>query len=221
MMHPKSVRGPLGGWEQIVTRDDKLVRMEMIDAEIVVLVETANGEELARAAIPYPVQGAMHELLLSASERYLAMFLCSGQSELGYELFHFRPRLQHICSFGYVFGEGYGPVFSSNERWFGLAWSTNPELGLMDEEVEYLPNGECLVDWATLRVQELPPGRATRCNFRVRVGPEFPPEGLEAFYPEALEIVREEARFHTAWGEEVRAPLPLPGLLIIPGPRDR
>lgn len=53
MMHPKSVRGPLGGWEQIVTRDDKLVRMEMIDAEIVVLVETANCEELARAANPF------------------------------------------------------------------------------------------------------------------------------------------------------------------------
>jgi hypothetical protein len=221
MTHAKSVRGPLGGWERFVTRHDELIRVEMSDAEIAVLVETVNGEALARAAIPCPVLGALHELVLSASERYLAMFLWSGQGELGYELFHFRPHLQHICSFGYEIGEGLGPVFSRDECWLGLAWATNPDLCLLDEEVTHLPTGECLVDWATLRVQALPNGPATSCNIRLRLAPGFPHEGNESFYPERLEIVREEARFHTTWGEEVRAPLPLPGSLIVPGPRNR
>src|SRR5262249_4576121 len=102
MPNPESIRGPLGGWEQLVTRRDELIRVEMSAAEIAVMVEAASGEALARAAITYPPRGcAGYELLLSASERYLTMFLWSGQSELGYELFHFRPYLQHICSFGY------------------------------------------------------------------------------------------------------------------------
>jgi hypothetical protein len=217
-----SVRGPLGGWEQFVARGDELVRIEVSNTEIAVVVEAPKGEILARTAIPYPTAGCGgHEILLSAKERYLAMFLYSGQSEVGCELFYFRPHLQHISSFGYVFGEGTGPVFSSDERWLALAWATNPELCLLDEGVEHLPTGERLVDWVTLRIQELPDGSAMSCSVRVCVGPEFPVEGDESFYPECLEIAGEEARFQTGWGEPVLAALPLPRLLVIPGPRSR
>ena len=217
-----SVRGPLGGWEQFVARGDELVRVEVSNTEIAVVVEAPKGEVLARTAIPYPTAGCGgYEILLSAKERYLAMFLYSGQSEVGYELFYFRPYLQHIFSFGYVFGEGTGPVFSSDERWLALAWATNPELCLLDEGVEHLPTGERLVDWVTLRIRELPDGSVTSCSFRVRVGPGFPVEGDESFYPESLEIAGKEARFQTGWGEPVLAPLPLPRLLVIPGPRIR
>jgi hypothetical protein len=222
MTHVSSVQGPLGGWERLVTGRGELIRVEESATQIAVIVETPDGEAQARAAIPYPGRGcAGHELLLSAKERYLAMFLYSGQSEIGYELFYFRPRLQHISSFGYEFGEGLGPVFSSDERWLGLAWSTNPLFCLLEEGVEHVPTGECLVDWATLRIQRLPAGLATSCNVRVRVDPRFPPDGNEAYYPERLEILGEEARFHTAWGEQVRAPSPPPSSLIIPGPRYR
>ena len=186
--------------------------------KIALVVEAPNGEALTRLAIPNEGYGG-HELLLSTKERYLAMFLYSGQSEVGYELFYFRPLLQHICSFGYVYGEGVGPAFSSDESRLGLAWATNPMLE--EEDVERLPSGECLVDWATLRIQELPHGRTTSCNFRVRVSVGFPFEDYDSYYPERLEIVGEEARFHTTWGERVIAPLPLPGSLIIPGPRTR
>ena len=222
MNHACSLRGPLGGWEQLVSRRDELIRVEVSNAEIAVVVTAPSGETVGHAAIPHPPAGcAGHELLLSANERYLAMFLHSGQSEVGYELFCFRPLLRHICSFGYVSGEGFGPVFSSDEYWLGLAWATNPLLCLLDEGVEHLPTGEYLVDWVTLRIQKLSDGSATCCSVRVRLGPGFPLEGDESFYPERLEIVGEEARCQTAWGEQIRAPLPLTGSLIIPGPRSR
>jgi len=87
-----SVRGPLGGWEQFVARGDELVRVEVSNTEIAVVVEAPKGEVLARTAIPYPTAGCGgYEILLSAKERYLAMFLYSGQSEVDYELFYFRP----------------------------------------------------------------------------------------------------------------------------------
>lgn len=225
MSHPRSVRGPLGGWEQLVARQGELLRVELTDTEIAVVVEAASGNGLARASIPYPMLGcAGHELLLSASERYLAMFLWSGQSEIGYELFYFRPQLQHICSFGYELGEGSGPVFSSDERRLGLVWATNPLLSLVDEDfdnVEHLPTGECLADWARLRIQQLPDGPAMTCRVRVRVPPGFPLEGNDSFYPEHLEIGGEDARFQTSWGEQVHVPLPLSATLVIPGPQSR
>jgi hypothetical protein len=155
MTDTDSVRGPLNGWAQFVARCGELVRVEVSNTEIVVVVEAPKGGVLARTAIPYPTAGCGGcEILLSAKERYLAMFLYSGQSEVGYELFYFRPHLQHISSFGYVFGEGTGPVFSSDERWLALAWATNPELCLLDEGVEHLPTSERLLDWVTLRIQE-------------------------------------------------------------------
>jgi hypothetical protein len=211
----------LFGWpELLVTSRGELIRVDRSGSEIAVILEAPNGEALARAALRYPSGGPGAELLLSPNERYLALYLYSGQSEEGYELFYFRPLLEHICSFGLVPGEGY-VAFSSDERWFGHARSTNPELCLLEKGVEHLSNGECLVDWATLRVQELPPGRATSCNLRVHVGPGFPLEGGASLYPEGLEIVEDEARFHTGWGEQVCAPLPLASSLIIPGPQRR
>jgi hypothetical protein len=224
MMHTASVRGTLGGWEQLVTRRGEVIRVE-VETEIVILVDAPDGEALARVLIPCPRGGyGGHELLLSANERYLAMFLYSGQSEVGYELFYFRPVLRHICSFGYVFGEGLGPVFSSGECRLGLAWATNPDLCLLDEgiEGEHFTAAECIVDWAKLRIQELPDGPATSCDIRLRIGPGYPLKGGKSLYPERLEIVGgEEARFQTGWGLLVRSPLPLPDQLIIPGPRSR
>jgi hypothetical protein len=223
VMHNGPVRSPLGGWEQLTTQRGEVVCVEDSAApEIAVVVDAPNGEALARTAIPYPVHGyGGHELLLSAQERYLAMFLYSGQSEVGYELFCFRPRLRHICSFGYVFGEGLGPAFSSDERWIGLAWATNPTIDLDDEGLggKDSTTAEGVVDWAKLRIQELPDGPATTCNIQVRVGSGFP---LDLFYPERLEIAGSgEACFQTAWGEQVRTSWPLPSVLVIPGPRNR
>jgi hypothetical protein len=215
-----SVQGVLGGWEQIVTERNELICVEESETEIAVVVKVSTGETLSRVAIPYPVEGCGGcELLLSAKERYLAMFVYSGQSQVGYELFYFRPCLQHICSFGYVFGEGLGPVFSFDESRLGLAWSTNPNLSQVDEAVEHIPTGERLIQWTTLHARELPDGPVTSCNVRVRVGPEFPLEADDSFYPERLEIVGEEVSFQTAWGGHVRAPLPLAGSLTIPGPQ--
>src|SRR5262249_9811323 len=115
------------------------------------------------------------------------------------------------CSFGYVYGEGVGPAFSSDESRLGLAWATNPML--KEEDVERLPSGECLVDWATLRIQELPHGRTTSCNFRVRVSVGFPFEDYDSYYPERLEIVGKPAFTPLgASGSSLRCHCPAPSL---------
>ncbi|HEX5634951.1 MAG TPA: hypothetical protein VFX50_17025, partial [Gemmatimonadales bacterium] len=103
------LRGPLGGWERVVSRTGDVVRLDVTPRGLAVVVATPEGNELARAPLPYPVAGyGGHELVLSAQERYLALFLYSGQSEVGYELFGFRPELVHLGGFAYVFGEGLG-----------------------------------------------------------------------------------------------------------------
>ena len=58
-------------------------RVEESGAEMAVVVEVPNGEALARAVIPGPTRSGVTQLLLSANERYLAMYRYSGLSEEG------------------------------------------------------------------------------------------------------------------------------------------
>jgi hypothetical protein len=68
-----------------------------------------------RVSLPYPASGyGGHELVVSPSDRYLALFLYSGQSEVGWELFEL-PGLRHIGRLPYIFGEGEPPVFSAGQ----------------------------------------------------------------------------------------------------------
>lgn len=235
------VRGPLGGWERLVDRAGATIRAEVGPAGIEIVLEDPNHRGVTRTRIPYPRAGhGGHELLLSAGERYLAMFLYSGQSEVGYELFSY-PDLRWVCALPYVFGEGLGPAFSPDERRLALAWATNPSLdrtdavGVGDEAVT---TTGCVVDWACLHVRTLPaadrasgggsdggepkgspPGDEV-CALRVRVSPGDPVEGNESYYPEDLRFHDTDViGFRTAWGEDVRLALPLPTSVTVPGPR--
>jgi len=217
-----SARGPFGGWTQLLTREGETIRVEVDRTRLAVIVEAPNGDTVAHASIPYPSAGyGGHELQLSAQERYLAMFLYSGQSEVGYELFDFRPSLRHIRRLPYVFGMGLGPAFSSDERLLGLAWATNSSLYIENHDLDDdgLTTSECVVEWAQLHLQELPEGRTDTCAVQIRVPPGFPFEGDDSFYPEHLEILSpHEVRFQTAWGGLVRVPSPLPESVLIAGP---
>jgi hypothetical protein len=211
----------MGGWEQLATRAGEIVRVEVNDAEIAIVV-TYDGAAVARAAIPYPRHGyGGHELLLSPDERYLALWLYSGQSEIGYELFAF-PRLEHLHSFGYVLGEGNGPAFSPDDRFLALAWSTNPGLVLVDlPDMPAHPGVSphpITIEWAQLRLHDLVDDTATTCTISVDLPAGFPVETDDSYWPEHLALTADEIRFH-AWNDLVRIPLPLPPTITICGPR--
>jgi hypothetical protein len=207
----------------IRSRDERSIRVEAEYPQLTIVVERGR-ETVARASLPYPRSGyGGHELLLSPDERYLALWLISGQSEVGYELFTFGPTLGHIGGLEYVMGEGFGPVFSPHEERLALAWATEPMLFVEEEDVDGdgLTRSETLVEWARVHVRELPAGAVRECVIRVRLPPGLPCEGNDDYYPEQLALTSDEVRFETGWGTSVRIPLPLPASVIATGPTTR
>lgn len=217
-------RSLFSGWTTLRARDGEIVRVLLEGRSLIVVVDSERGDELGRASVISPGAGyAGHELVLSAEEHYLAMGLYSGQSEVGYELFTFRPKLEHIGSFPYAHGYGFAPVFSPDEKRVAIAWATDPSLTVEDQDVDDagLTTSECIVDWACVHVRELPDGGEQQCAIRVRVPAGFPWKGDSSYYPERLELLADEVRFETAWGTTVRLPRPLPESLVVGGPAHR
>lgn len=214
-----NVRSPLGGFEELETQTGARLRVETRGA-LEVISERALGET-QRVRLPYPQSGyGGHELVLSASERYLALFLWSGQSEVGYELFAYRPTLTHIGSFPYTYGMALGPAFSSDERLFAMAWTTNSGLHVEDEvELSGACTAEaCTIAWACVRVQPLPSGPPQTCFIEVRIPAGFPFETDDRYDAIGLVVTEHEVRLRAEWGTAIRIPLPLPPRVVIDGP---
>jgi hypothetical protein len=190
-----------------------------------VVIARADGGDEARASIDHPSAGyGGHELVASPDGRHLALWLYSGQSEVGYELFETAPALRRLGGLPYVFGEGFGPVFSPDGRRLALAWAINS--GLVLDDVELDDDGRavapCEVAWAVVRVADVVTGDAARCEVSVRLPAGFPYEGDDVLYPEALAFERDDlVRFDTAWGAVVQLPLPLPPTWTVDGPTVR
>jgi hypothetical protein len=166
--------------------------------------------EGSRASLPYPAAGyGGHELVVSPSGKYLALFLYSGQSEVGWELFEL-PTLRHIGGLPYVFGEGAAPVFSADEK--GLAMLST----LRDIEPDDDDPDATVIDWAELRLQPLPTGALSTCTIQLRF--EEPPEEREPEYPRIVHLGTAEVTMALPWGGQRTLPLPLPRATEIPGP---
>ena len=147
----------------------------------------------------------------------MALWLYSGQSEVGYELFEFRPELQHCHSFPYVFGEGYGPVFTPDESLLALAWATNSSLLVDDWPQDGVTSVEQVVEWATLHVHSLQGETNSQCKILARLQPGSTIDSETAYYPT---MTSSGSGFHLAseWGRTVEVSLPLPDALTIDGP---
>lgn len=116
-----------------------------------------------RIILPYPHAGLGGQVLVvSPDERYAVLFVYSGQSEQGYELFELAPLLQHVCSVPYRRGQGDAPRFSPDGRWLAMVLTTTPIVRGTDQYAEdaFEPagQGDVLVDWAELLVQAVPDG---------------------------------------------------------------
>lgn len=214
-----NVRSPLGGFEELETQSGTRLRLETRGA--LELISERRGVETQRVRLPYPPSGyGGHEIVLSEGERYLALFLWSGQSEVGYELFASRPTLTHIASFPYTYGMGLGPVFSSEERLLAMAWTTNSGL-YVEDEVELSGDRTvkpCTLPWARVRIQPLPSGPPQTCHIDVKIPAGFPFETDDRYDALDLVVTEHEVRLRAEWGTAIRIALPLPPLVVIDGP---
>ncbi|MDX2087136.1 MAG: hypothetical protein SFX73_04770 [Kofleriaceae bacterium] len=131
------------------------------------------GTPTQRVVLPYPNAGlGGQELVVSPDERYAAMYVYSGQSEQGYELFELAPALRHLRSVRYLEGEGDAPRFSPDGRWLVMVTTVVPTIRGTEEYVEEILTGgqgdapvrlaEVLVDWAEVSVLEVPDGELSQ-----------------------------------------------------------
>lgn len=222
MRHPEE-RGPLGGLTCVHSSGGtRSIRLETKDA-LTIIVDDAEGE-VARASVPYPQLGfGGHEFVLSAQERWLVMFLFSGQGESGYEVFELRPALRHVGGLAYVRGDGSGVAISADEGLVAFPATINASLNLEDRELD---DEGCTVEeeeapWMILHVQTLPDGPVTTCRVNVAVPARTPYEREDCYYPEALRWASAgEIAFRVA-GQEIRVRLPLPESMTIAAPFER
>ena len=161
--------------------------------------------------------------MLSKDETYLVLWLYSGQSEVGYELFTYRPTLKHIASFPYVYGKGFGPAFSADGRCLAMVTTTNSGLRIeVDEAFEGdVTTEQQTLAWAEVHVRALPEGATQQARIDVQLPAGTPLERDDSFYPTHLVATATEVTFRADWGVQVRIPLPLPDVVVIEGPTER
>jgi hypothetical protein len=118
-----------------------------------------SGEEV-RLPVPSGGSGG-EELVVSLDERWAALFLYSGQSEVGWELFALDP-LRHVGGTGgYLRGTGDAPRFSPDGNWLVMGIAVTPMVrGTSEYAEEALDGGagEIVVDWGALYTQRVPSG---------------------------------------------------------------
>ncbi len=203
----------LGGFSAIELRDGRSVWLEVDASHLTLHVGPA------RARLAYPPGGyGGHELLAAPDESRIALWLYSGQSEIGCELFGVEPLLHH-ASFPYACGEGTGPSFSPDSQRLVLAWTANPRLDLDDAplDAEGFSTEVCELDWAEVRVT-VPNESPHECTLRLRVPAGSYFEREASFYP-VLQFGADGAlTLYAPGGAPIALPWPLPDTLTLEAP---
>jgi hypothetical protein len=163
------------------------------------------------------------ELVVSPDERFAALFVYSGQSEQGYELFELSPMLRHVGGLPYVYGTGMAPVFSPDSRYLAMVVAAEWRTRATGEHAETLFDGSAgaiLVDWGWLHVHAIPDGPVTSVplgtlierTFDVDTSAEWDLHELPAFVaPDRLAI-------GLPWGARVLVDVPPRGPVTTPRP---
>lgn len=101
-----------------------------------------------------------HEFVVSSDERYLALFLYSGQSSQGFELFTLQPTFAHVGGVPETHGHGDAPMYSPDGRWLVMFMDSDYRVRGTDEDFEDLydeqSDARAVLDWAYLHVLRLP-----------------------------------------------------------------
>jgi hypothetical protein len=156
------------------------------------------------------------DLVVSHDERHLALFVYSGQSAQGYELFALEPQLRHLGGLPYVHGMGDGPTFSPDDRW--LVMLVREVARLRTATREYFEavsdehaQGTVVIDWARLYVQRVPDGAIENVHVGVEIALSTDHDVVAEWEVYAVDIVGANVRIRMPWGEVVTVPLPPAG----------
>lgn len=177
-----------------------------------------------RVTLSYPEGGlGGGELVVAPDGRHAALWIYSGQSEVGYELFSLVPALRHLGGLPYVLGEGAAPVWSPDSRFLAMLVGTSPAVHGSGASVEDLldphAQGELDVDIAELVVQDVtagtPPARAT---IHARIPASLDPDVFAewTFYDPVRFAGDARVGFSVPWGAEVEVDLPPPRSIRAP-----
>lgn len=152
-----------------------------------------------------------HEFVVSEDERYVALFVYSGQSEVGYEVFEVADALQHVAGQRWVYGEGHPPTFSDDSRYVVLAVALNS----MVWSEEPAAHG---VEWAWLQIRDLYDGSVSEHRIFARVPPDAEEPYDRSCYPRIERFTADELTLDTEWGDMLVLKLPLAPHVVVPGP---
>lgn len=216
-----------GGSESVILRSHATVHCgkEPRAREFWVAIE---GPADARQQVVLPVPSSGYggsELVVSPDQRWAALFIYSGQSEAGYELFALEPALAHVGQLPYVRGEGTVPVFSPDSQWLVMVTTNQRRVrgtGEYAEEVLGEGEGEVLIDWATVHVQRVTDGPVVS----TAIGTPVP---RATSYDEVAEWTLDNATtfpsndriaIQLPWGERIEIALPLSGPITTAAPRE-
>ena len=172
-----------------------------------------------RVVLPYPNAGlGGGSMVVAPDERHAALFVFSGQTELGFELFSLVPALRHVGGLPYRIGESDPPKFSSDGSWLVLLVAIAPSVDGTDAEELLDPDadGEVVIDWAELVVQPIPDGTPIVVPVSTRAPASLDLETLSDWNVfGALELRGQRAVIRLPWGE-VEVPIPPAGGICTP-----
>ena len=207
-MHERSERALRRG--RVVFEVGRSLRMQWI-------ADGATDE----IVLPFPWHGyGGHELVVSPDEDYLALYLFSGQSEQGWELFSLVPALHHVGSLPYVEGEGDPPQFSPDGQWLAMLVAVEPRVrdtGDYFESTSDATAGDTVVvDWARLYVQHVPDPDIASHAVGANVPRSFGPDDLSEWrtYGVMRYVTATTLELMMPWHERLVCSLPAMGVPI-------
>jgi hypothetical protein len=187
-------------------RDGSELRL-LQDSDGSIVLEHVLTEDVVRALIFEPRSAGLGggRLILSPSEKVVVVSIYSGQSEEGFELVAVEPRLRHLLTRDYVFGEEASFAFTPSEDRLAMMYPFSCSewwLGFDEGESVPMPGGAMRFPFGEFRLFDLHTGAETVHSLHVLLPAGWtPPEEL---WDSNLRVSLsgEHMTFMAPWGTE-------------------
>ena len=217
--------GDRDGVDRVTIRGGASTLQWSDDGRALTIVTPGAPDEVARFSPRTQVGG--FEFVVSRDEQYVALFIYSGQSSQGYELFALRPTFTHIGGMPETPGHGSPPMFSPDSSWLAMFMDGEYLARGTDDDFEELyderSDARAVLDWACLHVLHLPSRTLTSVDIGVEMPLSTDPDvyyGWET-YGAARFASGDVVVLRMPWGAQMRVPLPPEGAVTaLDGPAD-